>query len=205
MPKRSTPPTAIYAAKSALRERAKAAREALPAAYRRACADRLAQIDLSSLAAYEGAQRSSGSAIVSAYRAIGSELDPGPLLTRLTAEGYATCLPVTPPRGEPLRFRTWSSGDPLVERKWGIMEPPDSAPLVDPHVLLVPLLAFDKAGWRLGYGGGYYDRTLSRLRALKPVIAIGLAFDKQEIAAVPHDAYDQRLDWVLTPSGARQI
>jgi 5-formyltetrahydrofolate cyclo-ligase len=68
-------------------------------------------------------------------------------------------------------------------------------------VLLVPLLAFDPMGYRLGYGGGFYDRTLAKLRKRQGVIAIGLAFDEQRVDAVPHVDYDQRLDWVLTPSG----
>jgi 5-formyltetrahydrofolate cyclo-ligase len=67
--------------------------------------------------------------------------------------------------------------------------------------LLVPLLAFDLAGWRLGYGGGFYDRTLRRLRAMQPVLAVGIAFNEQRVDAVPHLDYDERLDWVLTPSG----
>ena len=76
-----------------------------------------------------------------------------------------------------------------------------SAPAVDPDVVLCPLLAFDRTGHRLGYGGGFYDRTLARLRALKPVVAIGLAYDEQRVDAVPHLDYDERLDWVLTPTG----
>ena len=87
---------------------------------------------------------------------------------------------------------------------WGIREPAPDAAIVDPDILLVPLLAFDAAGWRLGYGGGYYDRTLQRLRALKPVTAIGLAFDEQRVPAVPHGPFDQRLDWIVTGSGAHQ-
>ena len=69
-----------------------------------------------------------------------------------------------------------------------------------PDVLLVPLLAFDRNGWRLGYGGGFYDRTLAGLKARKPVIAVGIAYDELEVDAVPHESYDQRLDWVFTPS-----
>ena len=85
---------------------------------------------------------------------------------------------------------------------WGIAEPKPDKPALEPDILLVPLLAFDAAGWRLGYGGGYYDRTLRGLRARKPVVAVGIAFDEQQVDAVPHLDYDERLDWVLTPSGA---
>ena len=67
------------------------------------------------------------------------------------------------------------------------------------------MVASDKEGWRLGYGGGFYDRTLARLRALKPIVAIGFAFDEQEVDAVPHAAYDERLDLVLTPTGLRSF
>lgn len=86
---------------------------------------------------------------------------------------------------------------------WGIAEPKVASPEVEPDVVLVPLLAFDCLGWRLGYGGGYYDRTLAALRGRKNITAVGLAYEGQEVAAVPHLDYDQRLDWVLTPSGAR--
>jgi 5-formyltetrahydrofolate cyclo-ligase len=88
--------------------------------------------------------------------------------------------------------------------QWGIAEPMADKPEVEPDVLLVPLLAFDKHGHRLGYGGGFYDRTLMKLRVKKPVVAVGLAYDELEVDAVPHESYDQRLDWVLTPSGPRK-
>ena len=84
---------------------------------------------------------------------------------------------------------------------WGIGEPLPSAPVLEPDVMLVPLLAFDARGYRLGYGGGFYDRTIAQLRNQKPVLTIGVAFDEQRVDAVPHVDYDQRLDWVLTPSG----
>jgi 5-formyltetrahydrofolate cyclo-ligase len=89
----------------------------------------------------------------------------------------------------------------LVGGVWGISEPTADKPEVEPDILLVPLLAFDNAGRRLGYGGGFYDRTLHALRAKKQVTAVGLAYDEQRVDAVPHLDYDQRLDWVLTPSG----
>jgi 5-formyltetrahydrofolate cyclo-ligase len=84
---------------------------------------------------------------------------------------------------------------------WGIAEPKGDKLELEPDVLLVPLLAFDAAGWRLGYGGGFYDRTLRALRAHKRIVAVGLAYDEQKVDAVPHLDYDERLDWVLRPSG----
>jgi 5-formyltetrahydrofolate cyclo-ligase len=104
-------------------------------------------------------------------------------------------------KGQPLVFRAWVPGDAMDKGVWGIPEPKPDKPVLEPDILLVPLLAFDVDGCRLGYGGGFYDRTLARLRAIKPVVAIGLAYDEQRVNAVPHLDYDQRLDWVLTPSG----
>ncbi len=140
-------------------------------------------------------------AVVSGFLAIGEEIDPSPLMRRLIAEGYRLCLPVMEGKGKPLVFRAWSPGEPLAETMWGIREPLQGSPVLDPDIVLGPLLAFDATGYRLGYGGGFYDRTLARLRALKPIVSIGIAFDEQRVDAVPHAAYDERLDWVLTPSG----
>jgi 5-formyltetrahydrofolate cyclo-ligase len=140
-------------------------------------------------------------AVVSGFSAIGDEIDPLPLLTRVILDGHRVCLPIIQGRGLPLLFRAWKPGDATTAATWGIDEPLPSAPALDPDVLLVPLLAFDASGHRLGYGGGFYDRTLAALRARRPAIAIGLAFDEQRIPSVPHAPYDQKLDWVLTPSG----
>lgn len=140
-------------------------------------------------------------AIVSGFLAIGEEIDPTPLMQRLLAEGYRLCLPVMEGKGKPLVFRAWAPGEPLAETMWGIREPLPEAETLDPDVVLGPLLAFDRTGYRLGYGGGFYDRTLARLRALKPIASIGIAYDEQRVDAVPHVDYDERLDWILTPSG----
>lgn len=140
---------------------------------------------------------------VSAFLAIGEEIDPLPLMRRLWAAGHAVGLPVMVGKDRPLVFRRWREGAPLDEVKWGIREPTADAPIIVPDVMLVPLLAFDARGYRIGYGGGFYDRSIAEIRAVKPVITIGLAYDELEVDAVPHDAYDQRLDWVLTPSGFR--
>ena len=95
-------------------------------------------------------------------------------------------------------MRAWSFGAPLASGVWGIHEPTAAAPEVFPDILIVPLLAFDRAGHRIGYGAGYYDMTIERLRAMKPVTAIGLAFAAQEMPAIPVTSRDARLDLVLT-------
>jgi 5-formyltetrahydrofolate cyclo-ligase len=140
-------------------------------------------------------------AIVSGFAAINDEINPAPLMTWLKAEGFRLALPVMQGKGKPLLMRSWAPGDAMAPAAWGISEPLDDKPAVDPDVVLVPLLAFDSRGYRLGYGGGFYDRTLQRLRKLKPIIAVGLAYDEQKVDAVPAESYDERLDWVLTPSG----
>ena len=140
-------------------------------------------------------------AIVSGFSAIRDEIDPAALLARLGGEGFRLCLPVMQGKGLPLVFRAWSPGDGMGKVQWGIAEPLPDKPMLEPDVVLVPLLAFDATGYRLGYGGGFYDRTLERLRAIKPVEAVGVAYDELKVDAVPHQVYDQPLDWVLTPSG----
>jgi 5-formyltetrahydrofolate cyclo-ligase len=143
--------------------------------------------------------------IVSGYAAMGDELDPAPLLARLAGLGFLPALPVIVGKGVPLMFRAHMPGDALMPGVWGIGEPSPAQPAVTPAIILVPLLAFDEDGWRLGYGGGYYDRTLRSLRRAAPTLAIGIAFDEQAIDAVPHLDYDERLDWILTPSGPRRF
>ncbi|RUO99436.1 5-formyltetrahydrofolate cyclo-ligase [Hyphomicrobium sp.] len=143
--------------------------------------------------------------IVSGFAAIRDEINPGPLMTWLHAEGCRLALPVMQGKGAPLLMRAWSPGDVMAPAAWGIAEPTDDKPELDPDVVLVPLLAFDGRGYRLGYGGGFYDRTLRRLRKIKPIIAVGLAYDEQKVDAVPVESYDEKLDWVLTPSGAQEF
>ncbi|MGI9520074.1 MAG: 5-formyltetrahydrofolate cyclo-ligase [Hyphomicrobiaceae bacterium] len=142
-------------------------------------------------------------AVISAYRPIGSELDPTPLVVELAADDLRIGLPVMQQVGKPLLFRQWREGDQLEKQLWGIEEPQDGAPVTVPDLLLIPLLAYDRYGWRLGYGGGFYDRTLSDLRSKKKVQAVGIAFVEQEVDSVPYSANDQRLDWMLTPQGLR--
>ncbi len=141
--------------------------------------------------------------IVSGYWPFRSEIDPRPLMLRFVRAGGELLLPVTPAKGAdtPLRFHRWNADDILHPSAFGMHEPHPSTETADPDVVLVPLLAFDRSGGRLGYGAGHYDRTLQQLRAIKPVVAIGLAFAAQEIDAVPMDAHDQRLDAILTERG----
>lgn len=140
-------------------------------------------------------------AIVSGFAAIRDEIDPSGLMLWLHEEGYNLALPVMIGKKQPLLMRAWAPGDAMASAAWGIAEPLDDKPTVEPDVVLVPLLAFDMRGNRLGYGGGFYDRTLANLRRKKPVIAVGLAYDELKVDEVPTESYDQRLDWVLTPSG----
>jgi 5-formyltetrahydrofolate cyclo-ligase len=139
--------------------------------------------------------------VVSGFSAIKDEIDTGPLLRALAQSGFQLALPVMQGKGAPLLFRAWAPGDAMGEAQWGIAEPLPDKRALEPDVVLVPLLAFDAHGYRLGYGGGFYDRSLSRLRKLKPVVAVGVAYDELKVDAVPHLDYDERLDWVLTPSG----
>ncbi len=136
--------------------------------------------------------------LVAGYWPMAQELDPRPALEALHGLGHPLCLPVVTAAGEPLLFRRWAPGDGLMDGGHGTRHPLGTAPLAVPEVLLVPLLAYDDAGFRLGYGGGYYDRTLA---ALDAPLTIGVAFAGQRVAAVPHDPYDRPLDHVLTERG----
>ena len=127
-----------------------------------------------------------------------SEISTVELLGKLVAEGWTTALPIVVGKELPLMFRCWVPGEPLVSGLWDIQIPVETSPEVEPDVLLVPMLAFDRKGYRLGYGGGFYDRTLAKLRALKKVTAIGVAYAGQEVDEVPHGEYDQPLDWIMT-------
>lgn len=145
-------------------------------------------------------------AVVSGYWPIRGEIDPRPLLRMLRDRGHRCALPVVVGRGRPLVFREWRPKMLLEAAGYDISVPPEDAAEVTPGLLLVPMLAFDARGYRLGYGGGYYDRTITALRAADPaVIAVGAAFAVQEIAGVPYDERDARLDWVVTERGARRI
>lgn len=136
--------------------------------------------------------------VVAGTSSIKNEMDPMPLMAALEKNGHQLCLPITAERATPLVFRAYKTGDPLVPHVWNIGVPASTQPLCVPDVLLCPLLAFDRTGARLGYGGGYYDATLQSLRAQKTIIAVGLGYAVQEVEAVPLGKYDQRLDLIIT-------
>ena len=142
-------------------------------------------------------------AIVAGYAAVRGEADPFPLMAVLANQGHALCLPQT--RGEALVFRAWKPGDPFVVGRYNIPEPSDTARERRPDLLLVPLLAFDASGHRLGYGAGYYDRYLREERSKRTIYAIGIAFAGQEVGELPHEETDEALDTVVTETGVRRF
>jgi 5-formyltetrahydrofolate cyclo-ligase len=144
------------------------------------------------LAAYAGK-------VVSGYMPMRTEIDP---LAAMAAHQGVVGVPVIPGKSVPLRFREWTPGCEMVTGTFGAMIPA-SGVMVEPEVLIVPLLSFDARGYRLGYGGGYYDRTLEVLRGKRPTLAVGFAFAAQEVQEVPIEATDQRLDAIVTEEGLR--
>ncbi len=176
--------------KELLRHQALARRDALPPTQRQAAAETIAARTFP-VAIPRGA-------VVSGFMPMKSEINPLPLLKRLAAEGAKLALPVVAGRGNALIMRLWEFGAPLEPGAWDIRQPKSDAPEADPDILIVPLAAFDRAGHRIGYGAGYYDLTITRLRSSKPVVAIGIGFAVQEIPRVPATERDARLDLVLT-------
>ena len=134
---------------------------------------------------------------LSGYMPMRSEINP---LAAMAAHQGPVCVPVIMGKGLPLRFREWSPGCAMIPGAFGTLIPADGA-WIEPEVLIVPLLAFDARGYRLGYGGGFYDRTLQGLRAKRTTVAIGYAFAAQQVAEVPTDHHDQRLDAIVTEQG----
>ncbi len=183
--------------KTELRSEAAARRDALPAETRKAAAE--------AIAARAFPLPITSGAIVAGFMPLKSEINPLPLMKALVAAGARLALPKIAGRGKPLIMRAWPWGAPLDAGQWGIREPKADAAEVDPDILLVPLLAFDRNGHRIGYGAGYYDMTIARLRSLKKVTAVGIAFAMQEVPAVPATERDERLDLVLTEREAIAI
>ena len=194
------PPSDPVAAKADLRKQAAARRAALMGADPDAPARLAAQADI----IINIAQQDAPVGIVASYMPIRSELSPLPLVAALIAAGLVTAMPETPAPGNPLVFRRWAPGDDVVDGPYGTRQPSPAAPAVRPRVILAPMLAFDAACWRLGYGGGFYDRTIAGMRGDGHVVTvIGIAFDGQLVDKVPVGPFDMPLDAVLTPSGLR--
>jgi 5-formyltetrahydrofolate cyclo-ligase len=185
-----TQATSIEETKAKLRVAAQALRDGLSRDVRQEAAD--------GIAARPFPLRLTPGVIVSGFMPLKSEINPLPLMRKLEELGARLALPVVAGKGKPLVMRAWAWGEPLAAGVWGIREPKPQAPEVEPDILLVPLLAFDRAGHRIGYGAGYYDMTIAALRAKKRVNAVGIAFSAQEVAKVPTTPQDARLDLVLT-------
>lgn len=176
--------------KAAARQAAFAARKVVFAAGQGQAAELLADV----LASERGR-------VLSGYMPMRTEIDP---LPAMAAHPGPVGVPVIVAKAQPLRFREWTPGCAMMAGEFGALIPAEGGWL-EPQVLIVPLLAFDARGYRLGYGGGFYDRTLEGLRARGPVLAVGFAFAAQEVEAVPIDATDQRLDMIVTEREVRRF
>lgn len=181
-------------AKSVMRAIAGDARASLTAEDREAAAAALPEIWL-------GSPLIDPPAIIAGFWPIRDEIDIRPLMMQLAANGHQLALPVVTVRGRPLQFRAWRPADPLVRGPFNTLHPEETRAEVVPDLLLVPLLAVDGDGFRLGYGAGFYDRTLAVLRARGPVQAVGVGFEIQRFDEIPHGPTDERLDWLLTEAG----
>lgn len=140
--------------------------------------------------------------VVSGYLAIGDEIDVSPMLTELHGQGVACVLPVVVERDQPLVFRCWHPDMELQAGPLGTRHPGPENEHATPDILLVPMLAFDSQGHRIGWGGGFYDRTVAALRVEGDVLVVGVAYAGQRADSVPRDRYDERLDWIVTEQGA---
>ena len=177
--------------KTDARTKALALRAAIPAAEADAFARRLARIG-------PELARANGATAVSAFASIGDEIATGPLLAALAEAGFVVGLPITGKIGTPLTFRRWTPATTMVPGRMNIPEPPAESEKVEPDVLFVPLAAYDRRGHRIGYGAGFYDRTLAALRAQKEIVAIGIAYSAQEVLFIPNDDHDEPLDMIVT-------
>ena len=186
-------PSPLDAEKAAAREAAYIRRKAAKAEAGEGAA-------LSAREVFLAAVRVAPGEIVSGYRPIRTEIDPTPLMVALLERGARLCVPVVEGPARPLAFREWTPETPMEKGAFGAEIPAEGAWL-EPTLLIAPLLAFDRACARLGYGGGFYDRTLAKLRPARPTRAIGFAFAGQEIQAVPRDPLDALLDGIVTETG----
>jgi 5-formyltetrahydrofolate cyclo-ligase len=143
--------------------------------------------------------------MVAGYFSKGSEADVGVMMSALAARGQPLCMPAITAGGT-LVFLAWRVGDLTSRNAYGIEEPLASSATVIPDAVLVPLLAFDSRGHRLGYGAGHFDRALKSLRASgRPLLAIGVAYAEQEINFIPDNAHDQPLDLLVSENGVRRF
>ncbi len=183
--------------KTALRMDVLQRRSTVSEAIRFGFAESLARIGAELVRAASGRE----AIVVSVFLPIRGEPETEPLIAAVVAGGAIVALPVTVARAQPLRFLVWRPGEPLEVGRYGIREPLPSAREVSPDMLFVPLAAYDRRGFRLGYGAGYYDSSLEVLRRHKTVVAVGVAFSIQEVEHVPTEPHDQRLDAVITEHG----
>jgi len=186
----------IEQAKAALRLRAHASRAAILNSTRAASARSVADHFFRSVPLKP-------TEIVAGYWRIKDEMDCQPILIRLMDTFQPVCLPVVLGDDQPLELRLWEQGTPLYEAGFGTLAPSELAPQAQPDVIIMPLLGFDSRGTRLGYGGGYYDRTLERL-SKKPRL-VGIAFAAQEFDSIPREPHDVPLDVIVTEQGARSF
>lgn len=190
----------IDARKADVRASARDARDALASGLGAAAATGIAARFMSS-----PLQGLATGANVAGYMPMRSEIDPRLLMDRLVAAGSVLCLPDVVAEGTPLAFRRWMPNDPLDAGRYGISVPSPDADELVPDLVLVPMLAFDRQGHRLGYGGGYYDRTIAGLREGRDVLAVGLAFSGQVRDDLPVGPHDMHLDWIVTESAALPV
>lgn len=142
--------------------------------------------------------------IIAGYYPIKDEINILPLLEKFSQNGAILCLPRINANNE-IDFHKYDFGGALVSAEFGLMEPISSSPILIPQILLVPLLAFDGNGNRIGYGKGHYDKVISKLLQRQKLTLIGIAFDEQEFEIIPAESHDQKLDFVLTPTGLRKM
>ncbi len=182
---------AAHPAKADIRAEVLARRDRLTAPARAAAAEAIARRALAIVAAV-------GPRLVAAYLPIRSECDSRPIIERLAASGMALALPAVVDSST-IVFRRYAPGAPLTASGFGTLAPPPDQPVVDPELIIIPLVAFDRTGTRLGHGRGHYDRALARLaaRGLRPRL-VGIAFAVQEVEVIPGEPHDVRLDWIVT-------
>lgn len=186
MPDVTTTPKLKAALRARMRGVRAAAANGAPDAATRAAANFMAAIDIAP------------DAVVSVFHSLPDELDTEPLIAALSAKAIAICLPVVTKKNAPLVFRAYKPGDPLIEGAYGVKTPEEGAAIMAPDIVVTPLLAFSRCGGRLGYGGGYYDRTLAQLRKTSTILAVGYAYAAQEVDAAPLSPLDQPTGWVIT-------